>query len=759
MSSDGSPQRDAQKPSAFLSDAERASNSVRFYDFDRYRIDTKRHLLMRDGEPIAIKPKALDMLLLLVRHRGRLLGKEELMNRLWPDTAVEEANLTQNVFVVRKALGEAPGEQRFIATVARQGYRFVGNVREVTEEEPSSPDDAIRRIARAESPRVAPRRWSLFYAGSAGLLSLAAGILAFNWALNGSLAPKSESLSGRRLVRLTSTSGLNTDPALSPDGSLLAYASDRAGTSGFDIWVQAVAGGDPIRVTDQAGDEVEPSFSADGTRIVYSRPETDGIYAVGAFGGEARLIAKADGAHNPRYSPDGRWIAYWAGSPAVFGAFPGGWIFVMPSDGGPSRALHRDFVAARHPIWSPNGKSILFLGKREAGQSSLDWYVTPVNGAEAIKTGAFQVLRDANIDGLARAGGWSARGDAVIFATNEPGATNIWSLGVSPSAGHARGAPQRLTFGTAIEQDPAVAATGRIAFTSAVENVDVWRVPLDAKTGVAVGALERITDNAALDELTNVSDDGRIVTFISSRTKHDEAWVKDLKTGQERQLTYGGVAEAARISHDGLRVAISSGARKRAEIVPSIGGPPSPLCSDCTPWDWMPDLSGSLIARGRPSSLLVYDFASKRETTLAAHPKWSLLQGRVSPDGRWVAFHTTNAPTVRQIYVVPVTDKPIRPNDWIPVVTDFGVQPSWSPDGSGIYHVSIRDGAYCVWLQPLDPVTKRPAGAPQPVQHFHQPRLRAARGAAASNDVRAGYLYVTLTETTGNVWLLEQNQP
>jgi DNA-binding winged helix-turn-helix (wHTH) protein len=226
VSNDGSPQRSAQKPSAFLSDAERASKSVRFYDFDRFRIDTKRHLLMRDGEPIAIKPKALDMLLLLVRHPGRLLGKEEVMNRLWPDTAVEEANLTQNVFVVRKALGEAPGEQRFIATVARQGYRFVGTVREV-KEEPSSRDDALLGVARAESPPVPSRRWSLLSIGSAGLLLLAAGILAFSRPVNSSLAPKSESLSGGHLVRLTSTSGLNTDPALSPDGSLVACVRPR----------------------------------------------------------------------------------------------------------------------------------------------------------------------------------------------------------------------------------------------------------------------------------------------------------------------------------------------------------------------------------------------------------------------------------------------------------------------------------------------------------------------------------------------------
>ena len=140
MTNDARPQREAQKPSAFLSDAEGASDRVRFYEFDRFRIDTKRRLLTRDGEPIVIKAKALDTLVLLVQHAGRLLEKEELMNRLWPDTAVEEANLTQNIFEVRKALGEVPGEQRFIATVARRGYRFVAEVRAIGDE-PSARDD------------------------------------------------------------------------------------------------------------------------------------------------------------------------------------------------------------------------------------------------------------------------------------------------------------------------------------------------------------------------------------------------------------------------------------------------------------------------------------------------------------------------------------------------------------------------------------------------------------------------------------------
>ena len=69
-------------------------------------------------------------------------------------------------------------------------------------------------------------------------------------------------------------------------------------------------------------------------------------------------------------------------------------------------------------------------------------------------------------------------------------------------------------------------------------------------------------------------------------------------------------------------------------------------------------------------------------------------------------------------------------------------------------HFSLRDGAFCVWLQPVDPTTMRPVGVPRAVQHLHEPRLRASVAATASNDVHGGYLYVTLTETIGNIWML-----
>lgn len=98
------------------------------YEFDDFRLDAVRRLLLRSGEVVPLTPKVLDTLLYFVRHRGRVLGKEELMGALWPDAFVEENNLTQSVSSLRRALGEARGENRYIVTVPGQGYRFAAEV-------------------------------------------------------------------------------------------------------------------------------------------------------------------------------------------------------------------------------------------------------------------------------------------------------------------------------------------------------------------------------------------------------------------------------------------------------------------------------------------------------------------------------------------------------------------------------------------------------------------------------------------------------
>ena len=102
------------------------------YEFGPFRLDTESRLLLRDHQPVPLTPKAFDTLLLLVERSGRLLLKDELMNALWPDTFVDEANLTQTVFILRKALGETGSDQRYITTVPGRGYRFTADVRQVS---------------------------------------------------------------------------------------------------------------------------------------------------------------------------------------------------------------------------------------------------------------------------------------------------------------------------------------------------------------------------------------------------------------------------------------------------------------------------------------------------------------------------------------------------------------------------------------------------------------------------------------------------
>jgi DNA-binding winged helix-turn-helix (wHTH) protein/TolB-like protein len=105
-----------------------------FYEFGRFRLDAGERVLLRDRELVPLTPKVFDILLALVEQGGHIVEKDDLMKRVWPDSFVEEGNLTQNVSLLRKALGENHGGSQFIETVARRGYRFVATVREARDD-------------------------------------------------------------------------------------------------------------------------------------------------------------------------------------------------------------------------------------------------------------------------------------------------------------------------------------------------------------------------------------------------------------------------------------------------------------------------------------------------------------------------------------------------------------------------------------------------------------------------------------------------
>ena len=114
-------------------------NRHEIYEFGPFRLEPAERKLLRDGEVVALTPKVFDMLVMLVRNSGHLLDKDELIRSLWPDSFVEEGNLTNNIFALRKALGN---DHEHIETVPRRGYRFVG---------------AVRQLPSAEKPLSEPR--------------------------------------------------------------------------------------------------------------------------------------------------------------------------------------------------------------------------------------------------------------------------------------------------------------------------------------------------------------------------------------------------------------------------------------------------------------------------------------------------------------------------------------------------------------------------------------------------------------------------
>jgi serine/threonine protein kinase len=157
--------------------------------------------------------------------------------------------------------------------------------------------------------RVLTQRWMV--TGALGIVAL--GVVSFGawwWASR----PQPSAPVQPSLVRLTSDLGWTDYAAISPDGRMLAYASDRSGEENLDIWVRQIPDGSSIRLTRHSADDVDPSFSADGTRIAFQSSRLGGgIYVIPTLGGEERLLVKQG--FSPRFSPDGKWIAYGMAKP------------------------------------------------------------------------------------------------------------------------------------------------------------------------------------------------------------------------------------------------------------------------------------------------------------------------------------------------------------------------------------------------------------------------------------------------------------
>jgi serine/threonine protein kinase len=563
------------------------------------------------------------------------------------------------------------------------------------------------------------------------------------------------------LVRLTSDSGLTMTPALSADGRLIAYASDRSGEGNLDIWVQQMGTSEATRITHGPADAYAPAFSPDGKSIAF-RSERDGggIYEVSIWGGEPRLVASFG--RRPRYSPDGKWMAYWIGTETA--SSQSHWlppqnakIYVVSAATGSAQQLRPEFAAAGYPIWAPDSQHILFLGNRgpEFQETDNDWWVTSIDGRALVETGVRDAFRGVGTAVSQAPETWTADGGAVIVSALVDDTWNLWRVPVSTRDWRLSGAPRRLTFGTIMDVQPSVAGDA-LVFASLQGSLDIWSLPVDARQASATGSLKRLTDDAFAHNQPVVSSDGRQLAFSSFRSGKTEIRVKDLGTGKEAVVS-SPLEQVRNPSFSPDRSSLLFRAYEKpfwdAYLLSLNDGRSERLCEGCTDYGWSSDGKRVLLAGTRFQRVSILDLDSKQRTPLLDHPTYLLFNPRFGPDNRWVLFNATKQGW-SQIFVAPVGNSMVPESEWIPITEGpWDDLPRWSPDGNLVYFVSERDGFRCVWAQRLD-TRKHPTGHAIPVFHAHEARRSMATvgigdlGLSVARDK----VVFNLSERTGNIW-------
>jgi eukaryotic-like serine/threonine-protein kinase len=311
------------------------------------------------------------------------------------------------------------------------------------------------------------------------LLALSAAVVIAAAAVGAISAASGSRWYADRLVmvsQLTSPADLSGNPSFSHDGKTIVYDSDRANPGVLSIWMQRLPDGAPVALTDPAEQAYDPDISPDGTGVVFeSKHNPPGIYWVSAAGGPPRLLVR-DGM-NPKFSPDGREIAYDTGS-----AYEGGpkvdEIYRLPLAGGPAVAVTSSSMYARAPRWSSDGRYILFQGggpQMRPRPEGWDWWVVSADGSNLYETGAVDIQRQAKtaFDSLDT---W--QDNQVLYDAEQDNICAVWALQISKRTLQARGVPHRLTepgtdrnfCGTAIAPDGSAAIVEQNAGTH------VWRI-------------------------------------------------------------------------------------------------------------------------------------------------------------------------------------------------------------------------------------------------------------------------------------------
>jgi serine/threonine-protein kinase len=613
---------------------------------------------MLAGEPPVTGPNAQAMV-------AKLMTERPVSLRVVRDTVPEAMDLA-----VQKALAKVPAD-RFAS--AGEFARALEMAHTATPERASAP--GTRPFSRRAGPGA--RRW-LPWAAGGSLLALVAAY----WA---SRSPTPPRLELGRSEQLTAEPGLEIQPALSPDGKLVAYSAGNS--SRMRVFLRPVGGGRTIPLSDDSTSvETHPQWSPDGSSLLFLT--RGGVSVSPALGGSSRAIvppAAQASVMTATWSPSGREIAFARGDS----------ILVVPAGGGPARLVGTGAYDVHSCSWSPNGKWIacvagnsesVFPGEGFGNLAPSTVVLFPAGGGKPIGVVESRVFNQSPA--------WSPDGSRLLLVSNRDGPRDIYALLLS-SSGRPKGEPTRLTTGLGAIS-VSLSADGRLlSYAVYSAQANLWSVPVAAGGSVTAKSATQVTSSHQVIESARVSRDGRWLLYDSDLRGNADIYRVPIAGGQPEQLTNDPADEfAPDLSPDGRAVAYHTfrhGTRD-IEVKPLDGGPVESAASgpgqESFPV-WSPDGGAILffdqavhyplfiVRRGAGGRWL----APEQLTIPGAFPDWS-------PDGHDIAYASSLPAAQPRLLVIPAAGgAPRRVFDPGPA-GPWAEKPLWSPDGRTLYFKS-----------------------------------------------------------------------
>jgi serine/threonine protein kinase len=554
-----------------------------------------------------------------------------------------------------------------------------------------------------------------------------------------------------RTWQVTHAPGLEVDPALSPDGNLLAYSSGPEGD--MRIHIRQVQGGRTITLTDDVpGNHRWPRWSPDGSKILF---QSEGaVFVVPSLGGFAKRIISmrpGEGVYGADWSPDGSEVAYAKASG----------IEVKDLDSG---EVVSEFAAfePHSPAWSPDGRNIAFVSGNPffvfgtasfANLAASTIWIGSTDGTEPV--------RITMEDGQAASPIWKSDGRYLMWVSNIGGSRDVYRVRIDDTSAP-RGDTHRLTTGLDAHSI-SIAQDGRtVAYSSFQATANVWSVQLPAVGSVSVSSAVPITTGNQRIESINVSHDEQWLAFDSDLAGNQDIYVMPLAGGEPIQLTTDPADDfSPSWSPDGQSVAFHSFRDGNRELyvvsvvdraVERVTNHPS---QDRAP-DWSPDGRRLTFFSDRTGRQELYTierqidgWAESRQLTLEGglHAEWS-------PDSDMIVYisgsRTHNmSSSVHELRVVSAAGgEPVVLVSAREAGLPAAEAPEWSTDGRSVYYKAFDDeGGASIWRVPAA------GGDPEPIVLFDDPRRRTLYRHELAVDRKN--VYFTIGDFESDIWMME----